>query len=157
MQVEDVSFGYGPKLLFEKGSFLLNAGERATLVASNRVGKTTFLRLIAGELEPEEGVIVRKKKATVGYYRQSHQLSVEGNVLDALLSGFQPILGLCSQLNQLHQALESGGGQASLQRLAVLQNQYHLAQGDALEHRVAKIAHQLGFPPTVLQRPFWMR
>ena len=91
LQVDDLTFGYGAEQLFEGVSFSLSAGDRLALVAPNGQGKSTLLRLIAGELVPDRGRVVRKKDVTVGYYRQSHELDEkagESDVMDAFLSGF---------------------------------------------------------------------
>ena len=54
VQVDHVTFGYGVDLLFEDVSFTLAAGERLALVAPNGQGKSSLMRIIAGELQPDE-------------------------------------------------------------------------------------------------------
>src|SRR5580704_11092758 len=94
LQVADLRFGYAGDTLFEGVTFSLAAGERVALVAPNGSGKTTLLRLIARELEPDAGTVVLRRDTTLAYYRQSHELSAEGDVMGAFLSGFREVVEL---------------------------------------------------------------
>jgi len=152
LQVTDIAFGYGAERLFRDVSFRLNAGERAALVAPNGAGKTTLLRIIAGELTADDGTVVIRKEATVGFYRQSHELGTEGTVLDALLSSFQQVLAIRAELDRARE-LAASGEPTDLTRLSRLEEQYQLAQGDELERRIQMIAQHLGFDNRALQRP----
>jgi ATP-binding cassette subfamily F protein 3 len=152
LQVSDIAFGYGADRLFRGVTLRLNAGERAALVAPNGAGKTTLLRLIAGELSPDEGSVVIRKEASVGFYRQSHELGTDGTVLDALLSSFQQVLEIRHELDRARDQAASGG-EAQLAHLARVEEQYQVAHGDELERRVQMIAQHLGFGNTSLHRP----
>ena len=151
LQVGGVRFGYGAETLFENITFSLALGERAALVAPNGAGKSTLLRLIGKELEPDEGSVVVKKDVTVGYYRQSHEIEARGDVLTAFLATFGEVVSLREQLAKAQHDAASGEDQA-LRHLAELTDRYHLARGDELEHRVAAIAHKLGFSDADLAR-----
>jgi ATP-binding cassette, subfamily F, member 3 len=152
LQVADVRFGYGADVLFENVTFTLALGERASLVAPNGAGKSTLLRIVAGELEPDAGSAVIKKGTTVGYYRQSHEIDARGDVLTALLAGYGDVLALREKLAEAQHAV-AAGDQDALERLARVTDEYHIVGGDALEHEVAAIAHQLGFSDADLSRP----
>src|SRR5580704_13253193 len=94
LQVADLRFGYAGDTLFEGVTFSLAVGDRVALVAPNGSGKTTLLRLIARELEPDAGTVVARRDTTLAYYRQSHELSADGDVMGAFLSGFREIVEL---------------------------------------------------------------
>lgn len=152
LQVADLRFGYAGDTLFESVTFSLAIGERAALVAPNGAGKSTLLRLVAKEIEPDAGTVVVKKETTVGYYRQSHEVAAQGDVLSAFMSGFQDIVDARDALVHAQQEAASGDAQA-LDRLAHATERYHVAGGDALEHKVAAIAAKLGFSNVDLARP----
>src|SRR5262249_11333701 len=136
LQVADLRFGYAGDTLFESVTFSLALGERAALVAPNGAGKSTLLRLIGKEIEPDAGTAVIKRETTVGYYRQSHEVAAEGDVLSAFMSGFQDIIDARDAL--VHAQHEAASGDAhALDRLAHATERYHVAGGDALEHKVA--------------------
>ena len=152
LQVADVAFGYAADRLFRGVTFNLNEGERAALVAPNGAGKTTLLRIIQGELVPDEGTVLVKRDATVGFYRQSHELALTGTVLDALLSGFSEVLAIRSELAVARERAASGSA-ADLDVLAHVEERYQLVQGDELERRVELIAQRLGFEADRMHRP----
>jgi ATP-binding cassette subfamily F protein 3 len=152
LQVGGLRFGYGGDVLFEDLTFSLAAGDRLALVAPNGSGKTTLLRLLSRDLEPDAGSVVLRRDATLGYYRQSHEISADGDVLGAFLSGFHEVVELRRALGVAQQAAASGSREA-LDELARVTERYQLAHGDALEHKVAALASHLGFSPRELARP----
>ena len=152
LQVADLRFGYAGDTLFEGVTFKLGIGDRAALVAPNGAGKSTLLRLIGHELEPDGGSAIIKRDVTVGYYRQSHEVAAHGDVLAAFLSGFNDIVEARAALATAQQDAATGGAEA-LERLAHATERYHVAGGDALEHKVAAIAAKLGFSDADLVRP----
>jgi ATP-binding cassette subfamily F protein 3 len=151
LQVAGLRFGYTGDLLFEDVTFGLASGDRVALVAPNGSGKTTLLRLMAGELEPDAGSVVLRRDATLGYYRQSHELAADGDVHSAFLSGFREVVELRHELESAQEQAASGSREA-LDRLAKVADRYHLAHGDELEHKVAVLATHLGFRPRDLSR-----
>ena len=80
METEGLAKSFEQKL-FEKLSFMLEAGERLAVIGPNGAGKSTLLKLLAGAfdpaysggIEPDAGKIKWAEKATVGYYPQDHE------------------------------------------------------------------------------------
>jgi len=74
VEVEKVSFAYegAPRKIFSNLGFTINGGERVAVIGENGVGKTTLLRLLMGELQPQFGTIKWAEKARPGYYSQDH-------------------------------------------------------------------------------------
>jgi ATP-binding cassette subfamily F protein 3 len=152
LQVGDLRFGYAGDTLFDGVTFSLALGDRVALVAPNGSGKTTLLRLLGKELEPDAGSVVLRRDATLAYYRQSHEIASEGDVLGAFLGGFREIVELREELRRAQEDAASGSREA-LDRLSQVTDRYHLAHGDELEHRVAALASHLGFSDADLARP----
>jgi ATP-binding cassette subfamily F protein 3 len=151
LEVSNLGFGYSNERLFQGVGFRLEPGERAGLVAPNGAGKSTLLRVIAGELEADEGSVTLKKGATLGYYRQGHEVRAEGSVMDNLLAGFGDLLKLRHELTDAQEAAASGE-EAALDRLSAAMDRYQHAGADQLERRVEMIAMRLGFTPRDLER-----
>src|SRR5277367_4482125 len=143
LQVADLRFGYAGDTLFEGVTFGLAQGDRVALVAPNGSGKSTLLRLLARELEPDQGSVVVRRDSTVAYYRQSHEVAAHGDVMGAFLSGFREIVELREALHRAQEAAASGTVEAL----------DHMARGDELEHRVEALASHLGFTDRDLARP----
>jgi ATPase subunit of ABC transporter with duplicated ATPase domains len=66
----NVSKQYGGQILFLDASFHLGDGEKVGLVGPNGAGKSTVFRLITGEEHPDDGMVDRPKRTTIGYFRQ---------------------------------------------------------------------------------------
>ncbi len=60
LSLRDISIGFGGPLVLEDVSLQIERGERVGLMGRNGTGKTTLLKIIAGQLEPEEGIIARQ-------------------------------------------------------------------------------------------------
>ena len=66
----DVDLSFGERRMLDKFSYKFTRGERVGIVGRNGVGKTTFLNLISGRLEPSSGVIELGETLRIGYYSQ---------------------------------------------------------------------------------------
>ena len=78
---------YGASLLFEDVSLQLNAGSRYGLVGANGSGKSTFLRILAGDEAASEGSVLLPKRARVGVLRQDRFLDDDAIILDLAMRG----------------------------------------------------------------------
>ena len=71
VDVEKLSKGFD-KPLFSNFNFRVDAGERIAIIGPNGIGKTTLLRILAGDLQPDFGTVKWTDKANIGYYAQDH-------------------------------------------------------------------------------------
>ena len=73
-EVEKLAFAYAgsERKIFSGFTFTLNAGDRVAVIGENGVGKSTFLKLMMGELQPQSGSVKWTEKARRGYYAQDH-------------------------------------------------------------------------------------
>lgn len=75
LEAHDVSFSYVPnaeQALIEKFSLLVEKGERIAIIGKNGRGKSTLLRLLAGDLEPHTGFVKRSDNLAIGYFGQTN-------------------------------------------------------------------------------------
>ena len=71
LSAENLSFGFNGGSLLENLCFSLNEGDRVGLIGANGEGKTTLIRLILGELDPESGTLFRKNGIRICYLAQT--------------------------------------------------------------------------------------
>jgi ATP-binding cassette subfamily F protein uup len=85
--MRDVSIGFGGALVLEGINLEIERGERLGLLGRNGVGKSTLLKIIAGELEPDEGTVVRQQGLRVAYLEQEVPEGLHGTVAEVVASG----------------------------------------------------------------------
>ena len=80
VEIENLSFAYegSERKIFNNLTITINAGEKIAVIGENGVGKTTFLKLLMGELQPQFGTIKWAEKAYPGYYAQDHSAEFAG-------------------------------------------------------------------------------
>ncbi len=80
VEIENLSFAYpgSERKIFNNLTLTINGGERIAVIGENGVGKTTFLKLLMGELQPQFGTLKWAEKANPGYYAQDHSAEFAG-------------------------------------------------------------------------------
>jgi ATPase subunit of ABC transporter with duplicated ATPase domains len=142
-----VSKQYGGQILFIEASFQINAGERIGLVGPNGAGKSTVFRMIAGDEQPDDGVIERPKRLSLGYFRQDVGELAGRSVLAETIAGAGEVAALGEELARLTARLEAAGDDLDevVTRYADVQARYQDLGGYELEARAQTILHGLGF------------
>ena len=74
LNVEHLSHGFGDRAIFQDVSFRLLKGEHIGLIGANGEGKSTFMSIITGKLQPDEGKVEWAKNVRVGYLDQHTEL-----------------------------------------------------------------------------------
>ena len=82
--VKEVSYGIGSRALFKNLKFNIQSGMRVGLVGPNGSGKTTFLRLLRGEVQPTSGTIQQADNLRIVYFDQNRQLDPDSTLRRAL-------------------------------------------------------------------------
>lgn len=88
--LRDVSLGFGGELVLENIDLQIERGERLGLVGRNGVGKSTLLKLIAGDLEPDSGALVRERGVNVATLAQEVPEGIAGTVAEVVARGLEP-------------------------------------------------------------------
>jgi ATPase subunit of ABC transporter with duplicated ATPase domains len=90
VEIENLTFGYDPaELILKNFTFAADAGDKIAVIGENGVGKTTLMKLLVGELQPQKGAIKWAEKARLGYYAQDHsaEFASDENLTD-WISGY---------------------------------------------------------------------
>ena len=89
LTVENVTHGFGARRILEDASFRLLKGEHVGLIGANGEGKSTFLAIITGQLQPDAGKVEWSNRVTVGYLDQHAVLEKGRSIRDILRTAFQ--------------------------------------------------------------------
>src|SRR5215213_9882191 len=83
---------YGPHSVLDGASLTIHEGERVGLVGRNGSGKSTFLQIAAGVLQPDTGEFVRRRDLVTGYMPQVFGLDDAATVYDNILAGAKHVV-----------------------------------------------------------------
>ena len=105
LKCSDVSFSFGNRTILENASFVMQKGEHIGLVGLNGEGKSTFIKMITGEITPDEGKIEWCKRITTGYLDQYTTLSKGKTIRDVLREAFQHMYDLEAEMNEMYEKM----------------------------------------------------
>lgn len=105
LNVEHLTHGFGDRAIFEDVSFRLLKGEHIGLVGANGEGKSTFMNIITGKLQPDEGKVEWAKHVRVGYLDQHTVLEKGMTVRDVLASAFSFLFELEAKMNEMYELM----------------------------------------------------
>lgn len=101
IDLNNISLQFGGKYLFEKISFKINSGDRISLVGANGTGKSSLLKIISGQLLPEEGKILKQKNITIGYLPQENVTHKGKTLLEEAKSALVDIIQIQKKEKEL--------------------------------------------------------
>lgn len=151
ISLQNIEKSYGTRLLFKEVNITFTTEKRLGLVGINGTGKSTFLKILAGQMEADEGTIERNGKASIHYLAQTPDFDLESTLLEAVLDGDHPRLQMVKAFERIsreyRQMQESGSDDAKLSRdyMNALE-QMDQQDGWQVEQEARIILSKLGFP-----------
>jgi len=139
---------YGARVLFEDVTLQLNAGSRYGLVGANGSGKTTFLRLLAGDEEPSHGTFNLAKRSRLGVLRQDRFLDDDAIILDLAMRGDAVVWEALSEQRRIGEEGHPDPG-----RISDLEDLISAHDGYTLQARATEVLVGLGIPMAVHHSP----
>ncbi|MBD8070859.1 ABC-F family ATP-binding cassette domain-containing protein [Bacillus sp. PS06] len=155
LSVKNLSHGFGDRAIFNDVSFRLLKGEHVGLIGANGEGKSTFMNIITGQLQPDEGKVEWSKNVRVGYLDQHAALERGASIRDVLKSAFKYMFDLEAEINDIYNKM----GEATPEELEQLLEdvgtlQDILTNNDfyTIDAKVEEIARGLGLEDIGLER-----
>lgn len=147
LTVEHLSHGFGSRAIFEDVSFRLLKGEHIGLIGANGEGKSTFLNIITGKLQPDEGKIEWSKNVHVGYLDQ-HAALKKGMTIGSVLRGaFDSLFDMESRMNEICDKMADADDaqlQEYMEELSVIQDVLMNRDFYLIDSKVEEISRALG-------------
>ena len=154
LTAQNLGRSFGPVDIFEDINLSIPHQARIAIVGTNGVGKTTLLRILAGEDEPSEGSVFRARGLRVGYLPQEAVLETEGTLWSSCLVAFEQVLAMADEMRQLEIAMQDPAcDPAILKRYGTLQHQFDLKGGYTYTAQIQQTLTGLGFEENDYQRP----
>ena len=101
LNVENLTHGFGDRAIFNNVSFRLLKGEHIGLIGANGEGKSTFMNIITGKLQPDEGKVEWSKNVRVGYLDQHTALQQGMTIRSVLASAFDFLYEMEEEMNSI--------------------------------------------------------
>ncbi|MCE9611279.1 MAG: ABC-F family ATP-binding cassette domain-containing protein [Chthoniobacter sp.] len=133
----ELTVRYGPHTVLDRATMAVEEGERIGLVGRNGCGKSTFLRIAAGELQPDAGMFTRRRDLMTGWLPQAFALDEEATVFANIEAGAAHILALLAEYENTP---------AEHPRSSVLLDQINHFDGWDLDRRIESLATHLHAP-----------
>ncbi len=138
---------YGTHALLDHARFQLDPGERVGLLGRNGEGKSTLMKIIAGDIQADSGEIWRQAEIKIAWLEQSPELNDEDTIYQAVAQGLGQ---LGETISRYHQLLnEMDGSDQSLTQLGKIQQQLEADNGWHFQQRVETILDKLALPADV--------
>ena len=147
ISMQEISLALGGPLLFDKISLQMEAGERIALLGRNGAGKTTLMKVMAKQIDVNEGQIIYQKGIHVTHFPQEVPINLTGNVFDIVLSGLGPRAKIVEDYHHVSHKLETDHSPAVLRSLDELQAKMDQSNGWEIDRQVEHVISQMKVDP----------
>ncbi|MBD1824345.1 ABC-F family ATP-binding cassette domain-containing protein [Cyanobacteria bacterium FACHB-DQ100] len=150
LRLEHVSKIYSTGEVLKDVNWEVKPGDRIGLVGVNGAGKSTQLKIIAGEIEPTDGEVIRPASLHIAYLTQEFEVDPTRTVREEFWRAFKEANEVHEALTQVHCAMETATPEELdklLNKMDRLQRQFEAMDGYGLETRIEKILPEMGFDP----------
>lgn len=146
LEVKNLSYGFGDRAIFENVSFRLLKGEHIGLVGANGEGKSTFMSIVTGKLQPDEGKVEWSKYVTAGYLDQHAVLEKGMTVRDVLRTAFDELFKTEERINEIYMSMADEGADvdALMEEVGELQDRLETRDFYTLDAKIDEVARALG-------------
>ena len=143
ISLSNAQLAFGHVALLDHAEFSLESGERIGLIGRNGTGKSSLLRVIAGQAKLDDGLLVLQQGLRITYVEQEPQFDDESLIFDAVAGGIAHIREALTTYYQLSEQLGSADDTALMERLHELQVELDVADGWNLNNRIETTLQRL--------------
>ena len=156
LSVSNIGKSFSEKTILENISFHLEDYDKAALVGINGVGKTTLLRIIVGEMTPDEGLVTFAKGKSYGYLAQNTEISGDATIYDTLLQVKEHLLVLEQEIRKVEKQMKYVKGadlEALMNQYANMTHQFEMEGGYQYQSELVGVLKGLGFLEEEFSKP----
>ncbi|MEQ1620400.1 MAG: ATP-binding cassette domain-containing protein [Methylococcales bacterium] len=145
LRLTNVSIAFGTHALLKDAEFQLDPGERVGLLGRNGEGKSTLMKIIAGDILPDHGDIWRQPELRLAWLEQAPDLPDDATIYDAVAGGLGDLGGWITRYHALSMTMSYDDDKA-LQELGDLQHKLEAHNGWHFQQRVETTLNKLDLP-----------
>lgn len=150
LELKNVSKSFFGKAILSNISFTVDYGEKAGIIGSNGVGKSTLLKIIAGQINQDSGEINTNNLESIGYLKQEFENLEESQSVISFIKVYIGIDKLETRLNELQGELEKD--ESKIEEFCAVQEKYISLDGYNFDYKLDNILNGLGILPAVRNR-----
>ena len=148
ISLQNLGKSFGDTVVLHDINATVEKGERIGIVGENVAGKTTLLKVLCGEDQPDEGEYQISRGVTLGYLEQNSKLDPTLDVYGEMRSAFAPVLSAMEQMQVLENKLEKNpGDEQLLAKHAELSAVIDAADGYHMDIQIKKVLSGMAFGP----------
>ena len=143
-----ISKSYGVETILNDCSFFINDNEKAAIVGNNRAGKSTIMKIIMGELSPDEGNVIIGKDKTIGYLAQYQDLGSDTTIYEEVKSVKQNLIDMEQKLLEYEKEMAKVSGDELsklIETYTNLEHRFQLLNGYSYKSEIEGVIKGLGF------------
>ena len=156
LTAQNLAMSFGPLDVFQGVNCVISQGDRIGLVGPNGEGKTTLLRILAGEMEPAAGKVHRRRGLTIGYLPQIPPEPGDKTLWQDMLEVFSDLIAEEKKLAELEEQMadpDPAVAEAALEAYARRQHAFEARGGYDYPTRIKQTLTGLGFKPESFEQP----
>jgi len=140
LSVSNLSIQFGKRVLFDDVNTTFNNGNCYGIIGANGSGKSTFLKILAGKMEPTSGNVFLEPGKRMSILEQDHTIFDERTVLETVIMGNKELFDLKSEIDKLYEDYSD----ENADKIGVLQEKYEEMDGWNSESNAASLLSNLG-------------
>ena len=140
LSVSNLSIQFGKRVLFDDVNTTFNNGNCYGIIGANGSGKSTFLKILAGKMEPTSGNVFLEPGKRMSILEQDHTIFDERTVLETVIMGNKDLFDLKSEIDKLYEDYSD----ENADKIGVLQEKYEEMDGWNSESNAASLLSNLG-------------
>jgi len=146
LTLDGVSLAFGHTTLLDHVELQINSRERVCLIGRNGTGKSTLLKVLAGAIVPDDGILRRQDTLRIAHLEQEVPVDLPGTIYDTVAAGLPELGRVLADYHHTSASLREGDA-AQLQHLAELQQRIDLLDGWNMSQKIELVLSRLALPP----------
>ncbi len=147
ISLQNISLSFGGPPVLDNITMQIEAGERLCLVGRNGEGKSSLMRLIGGELQPDSGRMIRQQGLIIGRLDQEVDTSLEGTVYTVVSGGVGRFMTLLDRHHDISRKLAAGNSGSLLDELAAVEHEMETAGVWQVHQQIDTVLSRLQLDP----------